>query len=307
MVVDDSRSRDGSGRRGGEVARASERPLDGIEEWLHRRGRRWLRRAPTSTLRTRRGQGLLGRLDRAGAAVARGGDRRSRQRDRGSLRCRLHGGAIVGRRDSPAGTARVGFATPSPSRRSAPRAQPVRRGELGRVARHRSGRVSDGLSCCREADRRLPRLRLAHAVASSHIVLTSPSGVPTSSVAGRRAIGEENALTISARPGRRSPSGGEAAEWASARDSQAIELAGCIATAARDLVRFPGVRDGVSPILGRATTSPPHLTISGARPSAHARLHGNGVGQPTRGEILARLAPPPRRADRIGLVEPGGS
>ena len=212
------------------VARASERPLDGIEEWCARRGstpgsgvlRRsmWRPRRHRSAPRTTRSPPAP-RSAHGGARPDLG------RRARGSLLCRLpRRGDRAALRDRPAGTARARAPRRRrPRRRSAPRAQPVRRVTSDASLRRRRADASAPDRSCWQPGARPPASPASGSrTPSPRATSCSPSPSRTSlpSSAGRaasRSATAKRSCTTCARPATAaSPSAGVAAGWASARD-----------------------------------------------------------------------------------------
>jgi len=307
------------------VARASERPLDGIEAWCEREGvDAWFRRAPTLYVATSAAQ--LGSSDDAIAACAAVGapdEIRPISADELETRCAagFHGGAIV-RLSATVQPARLALGLRDAVVRAGVRlhehTSARRIPSAGAVVTER-GRVRAGtiVIAAGSATVGFPGFRLAHAVASSHIVLTEPVPEVLDELGwtGGEPIGDGRTLLHylrTTRDGRIAFGWGGGRMGFGARRLDRLELDRVVvATAARDLVRFfPALR-------GRRLThawggpidvSPTHLPIFGSRGRVHFGFGftGNGVG-PTYlgGEILARLALDRRdELTRLGLVEP---
>ena len=292
------------------VARASERPLDGIEEWCAREGvDAWFRRAPTLYVATSEAQ--VGSSDDAIAACAAvGAPEELRPISAAELAARcsagFHGGAIV-RRSATVQPARLALGLRDAVVRAGVRLHersPVRRvtSDASLLTAHGRVRAGSVVLAAGNSTAGFPGFRLAHAVASSHIVLTEPVPDVLAELGwtGGEPIGDGQTLLHylrTTRDGRIAFGWGGGRMGFGARPLKRLELdRDVIATAARDLVRFfPALR-------GRRLThawggpidvSPTHLPIFGSRGRVHHGFGftGNGVGPAyLGGEILARLA-----------------
>ena len=308
-----------------DVARASERPLDGIEAWCAREGvDAWFRRAPTLYVATADAQ--VDSSDEAIAACADvGAPEEIRLLSAAELAARcdagFHGGAIV-RTSATVQPARLALGLRDAVVRTGVRLHersPVRRVRSDGSLVTARGRVRAGsvVLAAGSFTAGFPGFRLAHAVASSHIVLTEPVPEVLDELGwtGGEPIGDGRTLLHylrTTRDDRIAFGWGGGRMGFGARPLQRLELdRGVVAAAARHLVEFfPALR-------GRRLThawggpidvSPIHVPIFGSRGRVHHGFGftGNGVG-PTYlgGEILARLALDRRDAlTRLGLVEP---
>ncbi len=307
------------------VARASERPLEGIEAWCEsEKVDAWFRRAPTLYVATVEAQ--LGSFDDAIAACAAVGapeEIRPASADELASRCAagFHGGAIV-RTSATVQPARLALGLRAAILRAGVRLHersPVRGLTSGPTVATDRGRVRAGavVLATGSATVGFPGFRLAHAVASSHMVVTEPVPDVLDELGwtGGEPIGDGRTLLHylrTTRDGRIAFGWGGGKMGFGARRLGRLELdRDVVATAARDLRRFfPALR-------GRRIThawggpidvSPTHLPIFGSRGRIHHGFGftGNGVG-PTYlgGEILARLALDRRdELTRLGLVDP---
>jgi glycine/D-amino acid oxidase-like deaminating enzyme len=308
-----------------EVARASERGVRGIGAWCESQGvDAWYRAAPTLYVATVEAQ-LGGSGDAIEACAAVGAPEEVQPISAAELRERCNagflGGAIL--RTS---------ATVHPARLSLGlRARALDAGirlfehtevtglSAEPVAATRSGRVHAGAAvlAVNSATASFPGFRLAHAVASSHMVVTEPvpDVIEELGWTGGEPIGDGRTLLHylrTTRDGRIAFGWGGGRMGFGGRRLRRLEVdPDAVRTAAEDLVRFfPRLR-------GRRIThawggpidvSPTHLPIFGSRGRVHHGFGftGNGVGPAfLGGEILARLALDRRdELTRLALVDP---
>jgi glycine/D-amino acid oxidase-like deaminating enzyme len=308
-----------------EVVRASERGVHGIGEWCDGEGvDAWYRAAPTLYVATSEAQ--LGSFDDAiEACAAVGAAEEIRPIDAAELdgRCAAGflGGAIVrtsatvqpahlalGLRDRVL-AAGVRLHERTPVQRLSPQATFITpRGHV---------RAGAAVLAVNSATAGFPGFRLAHAVASSHMVLTEPVPEVLEELGwtGGEPIADGRTLLHylrTTRDGRIAFGWGGGRMGVGARRLARLEVDPKAArTAGGDLVRFfPQLR-------GRRLThawggpidvSPTHLPIFGSRGRVHHGFGftGNGVGPSyLGGEILARLALDRRdELTRLAIVDP---
>ena len=307
------------------VARASERGVLGIAEWCEGGGvDAWYRAAPTLVVATREAQ-LGASADAIEACAALGAPEEVRPISGDELRARCDadflGGAIL-RTSATVHPARLALGLRAKAVEAGIRLHertPVRRLGADAVAVTPRGRVraAAAVLAVNSATAGFPGFRLAHAVASSHIVLTEPvpDVIEELGWTGGEPIADGRTLLHylrTTRDGRiafgwgggRMGFGGRRPGWLEV-DPKAVR------TARDDLVRFfPQLR-------GRRVThawggpidvSPTHLPIFGSSRRTHHGFGftGNGVGPAyLGGEILARLALDRRdELTRLALVDP---
>ena len=308
-----------------DVVRASERGVHGIGEWCERAGvDAWYRAAPTLVVATSEAQ-LDASDDAIEACEALGAPEEIRHVTADELRARCDagflGGAIL--RTS---------ATVQPARLAVGlRAKVVEAGvrlyERTQVRRLRAdavvvtprGRVRAGAAvlAANSATAGFPGFRLAHAVASSHVVLTEPVPDVLEELGwtGGEPIADGRTLLHylrTTRDGRIAFGWGGGRMGFGGRRLGRLDVdPGAARTARDDLLRFfPQLR-------GRRIThawggpidvSPTHLPVFGSRGRVHHGFGftGNGVGPSyLGGEILARLALDRRdHLTRLALVDP---
>jgi glycine/D-amino acid oxidase-like deaminating enzyme len=309
------------GERALEVARASERGVHGIGEWCEREGvDAWYRPAPTLVVATSPAQ-LGASSDAIEACSALGAPDEVRALGEDELRERCDagflGGALI-RTSATVHPARLALGLRAKVMEAGVRLHErtaVRRLTRDAVAATRSGRVRAGhaVLAVNSATGGFPGLRLAHAVASSHMVITEPvpDVIEELGWTGGEPIADGRTLLHylrTTRDGRIAFGWGGGRMGFGARRLARLELdPRAAATARADLLRF------FPQLAGRRVThawggpidvSPTHLPIFGSR----GRLHhgfgftGNGVGPSyLGGEILARLALD-RRDELTGLA-----
>jgi glycine/D-amino acid oxidase-like deaminating enzyme len=307
------------------VARASERGVSGIGEWCASAGvDAWYRAAPTLYVATTEAQ--LDAFDDATAACAAlGVPEEVRPIGAGELRGRcdagFHGGVIL-RTSATVHPARLSLGLRAKVLEAGVRVHErtaVRRleGDATAVTSHGRIRAGAAVLAVNSATVGFPGFRLAHAVASSHMVVTEPvpDVIEELGWTGGEPIADGRTLLHYLRTTR---DGRIAFGWGGGRMGFAgrrlgrLEVdAAVVRQAAADLVRFfPQLR-------GRRIThawggpidvSPTHLPIFGSRGRVHHGygFTGNGVGPSyLGGEILARLALDRRdELTRLALVEP---
>ena len=307
-----------------EVARASERGVRGIGEWCGREGvDAWYRAAPTLVVATSEAQ-LDASADAIEACAAVGaaeevlpitGDELRKRCDAGFL-----GGAIV-RTSATVHPARLALGLRARTLDAGVRLHertPVRRLGADAIAVTPRGRVRAGavVLAVNSATAGFPGFRLAHAVASSHIVVTEPvpDVIEELGWTGGEPIADGRTLLHYLRTTR---DGRIAFGWGGGRMGFGARRLGrlevdphAVRTARDDLLRFfPQLR-------GRRIThawggpidvSPTHLPIFGSRGRVHHGFGftGNGAGPAyLGGEILARLALDRRdELTRLALVD----
>jgi glycine/D-amino acid oxidase-like deaminating enzyme len=308
-----------------EVARASERGVHGIGEWCERQGvDAWYRAAPTLVVATTERQ--LGSSDDAiEACAALGAPDEVRPIGAADLRERCDagflGGAIL-RTSATVHPARLSLGLRGKALEAGVRLYertPVSRLTSGAVAVTAGGRVRAGAAvlAVNSATVGFRGFRLAHAVASSHMVITEPvpEVIEELGWTGGEPIADGRTLLHylrTTRDGRIAFGWGGGRMGFAARRAPRLEVDGDAARTARnDLLRlFPQLR-------GRRIThawggpidvSPTHLPIFGSRGRVHHGFGftGNGVGPAyLGGEILARIALDRRdELTRLALVDP---
>jgi glycine/D-amino acid oxidase-like deaminating enzyme len=314
------------GVRALEVARASERGVRGIGAWCeHEEVDAWYRAAPTLYVATSEPQ-LESPDEAIDACVALGAPDEVRPITADELRRRCDAGFLGGtilRTSATVHPGRLALGLRARALSAGVRLHertPVRRLSRAAVATTATGavRARAAVLAVNSATAAFPGFRLAHAVASSHMVVTEPvpdvieelgwtGGEP---IADRRTLLHYLRTT---RDGRIAFGWGGGRVGFGARRLARLDVDPDAArTAHDDLLRFfPQLR-------GRRIThawggpidvSPTHLPIFGSRGRVHHGygFTGNGVGPSyLGGEILARLALD-RRDDltRLALVEPG--
>ncbi len=308
-----------------DVARASERGVLGIGEWCEREGvDAWFRAAPTLYVATSEAQ-LGASADASEACAALGAPEEVRPISGDELRARCDagflGGAIL-RTSATVHPARLALGLRGKALESGVRLHErthVRRLGADAVAVTPRGRVraSAAVLAVNSATAGFPGFRLAHAVASSHIVLTEPVPDVLEELGwtGGEPIADGRTLLHylrTTRDGRIAFGwGGGRMGFASRRAARLEVDPNAARTARDDLLRFfPQLR-------GRRVThawggpidvSPTHLPIFGSRGLIHHGFGftGNGVGPAyLGGEILARLALDRRdELTRLALVDP---
>ena len=308
-----------------DVVRASERGVHGIGEWCEREGiDAWYRAAPTLVVATSEAQ-LDASDDAIEACEALGAPEEIRHVTADELRARCDagflGGAIL-RTSATVQPARLAVGLRAKVVEAGVRLHertPVRRLGVDAVAVTPRGRVraSAAVLAVNSATAGFPGFRLAHAVASSHIVLTEPVPDVLEELGwtGGEPIADGRTLLHYLRTTR---DGRIAFGWGGGRMGFGAHRLGRLdvdpgaaRTARDDLLRFfPQLR-------GRRIThawggpidvSPTHLPVFGSRGRVHHGFGftGNGVGPSyLGGEVLARLALD-RRDDltRLALVNP---
>ena len=308
-----------------EVARASERGVRGIGEWCEREGvDAWYRAAPTLYVATSEAQ--LGGSDEAIAACAAvgaadeiqpiGANELRERCDAGFL-----GGAIV-RTSATVHPARLALGLRARVLAAGVRLHErteVRRLSSDGSATTSSGRVRGGAAvlAVNSQTARFHGFRLAHAVASSHMVITEPvpDVIEELGWTGGEAIADGRTLLHylrTTRDGRIAFGWGGGRMGFGARRLERLELdPGVVRSAAADLVRFFPALQGrriTHAWGGPIDVSPTHLPIFGSRHRVHHGygFTGNGVGPSyLGGEILARLALDRRdELTRLALVDP---
>jgi len=313
------------GERALDVARASERGVHGIGEWCEREGvDAWYRAAPTLYVATSEAQ--LGHFDDAiEAATALGVPEEVRRIGAEELRARCDagflGGAIL-RTSATVHPARLALGLRAKVIEKGARLHehtPVTRLAPDAVATTPHGRVRarQAVLAVNSATGGFPGFRLAHAVASSHMVMTEPvpDVIEGLGWSGGEPIADGRTLLHylrTTRDGRIAFGWGGGRMGFGARRLDRLEVDPDAAHTARgDLLRFfPQLR-------GRRIThawggpidvSPTHLPIFGSRGRVHHGFGftGNGVGPAyLGGEILARLALDRRdELTRLALVDP---
>ena len=308
-----------------DVVRASERGVHGIGEWCERVGvDAWYRAAPTLVVATSEAQ-----LDASEHAIeaceALGAPEEIRRLKADELRARCDagflGGAIL-RTSATVQPARLAVGLRAKVVEAGVRLHertPVRRLGVDAVAVTPRGRVraSAAVLAVNSATAGFPGFRLAHAVASSHIVLTEPVPDVLEELGwtGGEPIADGRTLLHylrTTRDGRIAFGWGGGRMGFGARRLGRLDVdPGAARTARDDLLRFfPQLR-------GRRIThawggpidvSPTHLPVFGSRGRVHHGFGftGNGVGPSyLGGEILARLALDRRdHLTRLALVDP---
>jgi glycine/D-amino acid oxidase-like deaminating enzyme len=307
------------------VVRASERGVHGIGEWCERAGvDAWYRAAPTLLVATSEAQ-LDATRDGVGACAAVGAPDEIRPLEADELRERCDagflGGALI-RTSATVHPARLVLGLRAKALAAGIRLYertPVRR--LGRdgTATTPSGRVRAGnaVLAVNSATAGFSGFRLAHAVASSHLVITEPVPDVLEELGWTGGEPIADGLTLlhylrTTRDGRIAFGWGGGRLGFGARRRRRLEVDPAAAKTAREaLLRF------FPQLAGRRVThawggpidvSPTHLPIFGSRGRVHHGFGftGNGVG-PTYlgGEILARLALDRRdELTSLALVDP---
>jgi glycine/D-amino acid oxidase-like deaminating enzyme len=308
-----------------EVARASERGVRRIGEWCEREGvDAWYREAPTLYVATSEAQ--IGSSDAAIAACAAvGAPEEMSPIGAAELRERCDAGFLAGtilRTSATVQPARLALGLRDRALAAGVRLHeqtPVRRLSSRATAMTPRGRVLAGAAvlAVNSATAAFPGFRLAHAVASSHMVLTEPVPDVLEELGwtGGEPIADGRTLLHylrTTRDGRIAFGWGGGRMGFGARRLARLEVDPDVAGTARDsLLRFfPQLR-------GRRIThawggpidvSPTHLPIFGSRGRVHHGFGftGNGVGPSyLGGEILARLALDRRdELTRLALVDP---
>ena len=307
------------------VVRASERGVHGIGEWCERVGvDAWYRAAPTLVVATSEAQ-----LDASEHAIeaceALGAPEEIRHLKADELRARCDGGFLGGailRTSATVQPARLAVGLRAKVVEAGVRLHertPVRRLRADAVVVTPRGRVRAGAAvlAVNSATAGFPGFRLAHAVASSHIVLTEPVPDVLEELGwtGGEPIADGRTLLHylrTTRDGRIAFGWGGGRMGFGARRLGRLDVdPGAARTARDDLLRFfPQLR-------GRRIThawggpidvSPTHLPVFGGRGRVHHGFGftGNGVGPSyLGGEILARLALDRRdHLTRLALVDP---
>ena len=308
-----------------EVARASERGVHGIGEWCERHGvDAWYRAAPTLVVATTEAQ--LGSSDDAvEACAALGVPDEVRPIGAAELRERCDagflGGAIL-RTSATVHPARLSLGLRAKALEAGIRLYertPVWRLTADAVAVTSRGRVRAGAAvlAVNSATVGFRGFRLAHAVASSHIVITEPvpDVIEQLGWTGGEPIADGRTLLHylrTTRDGRIAFGWGGGRMGFAARRGRRLEVdPDAVRTARKDLLRFfPRLRGrGITHAWGGPIdVSPTHLPIFGSRGRVHHGFGftGNGVGPAyLGGEILARLALDRRdELTRLALVDP---
>lgn len=313
------------GERALAVARASERGVHGIGEWCEREGvDAWYRAAPTLYVATSEAQ--LGHFDDAiEAAAALGASEEVRAIGAVELRERCNagflGGAIL-RTSATVHPARLVLGLRAKAIEAGVRVYertPVTRLTRDAVATTPRGDIRAGaavlaVNCATAA---FPGFRLAHAVASSHMVITEPVPDVLEELGwtGGEPIADGRTLLHylrTTRDGRIAFGWGGGRMGFGARRLGRLEVdAAAVHTARDDLLRFfPALRGRriAHAWGGPIDVSPTHVPIFGSRGRVHHGFGftGNGVGPAyLGGEILARLALDRRdELTRLALVDP---
>jgi glycine/D-amino acid oxidase-like deaminating enzyme len=307
------------------VARASERGVHGIGEWCERVGvDAWYRAAPTRYVATSEAQ-LGASDDTIEACAALGVPDEARPIGADDLRDRCAagflGGAIL-RTSATVHPARLALGLRAKAIAAGVRLHEhtaVRRLSADAVAVTGRGRVRAGAAvlAVNSATVGFPGFRLAHAVASSHMVVTEPVPDVLEELGwtGGEPIADGRTLLHymrTTRDGRIAFGWGGGRMGLGARRLARLEVDPAVTRTARDdLLRFfPQLR-------GRRVThawggpidvSPTHLPIFASRGRVHHGFGftGNGVGPSyLGGELLARLALDRRdHLTRLAIVEP---
>jgi glycine/D-amino acid oxidase-like deaminating enzyme len=308
-----------------EVARASERGVRGIGEWCESEDvDAWYRPAPTLYVATSEAQ--LGSFEHAIAACAAlGAPEEVRAASAEDLRSHCNagflGGAIV-RTSATVQPARLALGL---------RARALDAGVrlFERTAVHRltaeavattpggSVRAGSAVLAVNSATADFPGFRLAHAVASSHMVVTEPvpEVIDELGWTGGEPIADGRTLlhyTRTTRDGRIAFGWGGGRMGFGGRRLSRLEVdLDAVRTARKDLHRFfPQLRwrRATHAWGGPIDVSPTHLPIFGSRGRVHHGFGftGNGVGPSyLGGEILARLVLDRRdELTRLAIVEP---
>ncbi len=307
------------------VARASERGVHGIGEWCRREEvDAWYRAAPTLVVATSEAQ-LAASTDAIDACAALGAAEEFRPMTRDELRAHCDAGFLGGtilRTSATVHPARLALGLRAELLEAGVRLHertPVRRLGADGVATTPRGRVraDAAVLAVNSATAGFAGFRLAHAVASSHIVLTEPVPDVLEQLGwtGGEPIADGRTLLHYLRT---THDGRIAFGWGGGRMGFGGRRLGrlevdrdAVRTAREDLLRFfPQLR-------GRRVThawggpidvSPTHLPVFGSRARVHHGFGftGNGVGPAyLGGEILARLALDRRdELTRLALVDP---
>ena len=308
-----------------DVARASERGVAGIGAWCREHGvDAWFHPAPTLIVATSNAQ-LEASRGAVEACAALGARDEIRAASAAELRSRcdagLLGGALV-RTSATVHPARLALGLRARALEAGGRLyerSPVRGLTQSATATARRGRVRAGQAvlAVNSATAGFPGFRLAHAVASSHMVVTEPVPDVLEELGwtGGEPIADGRTLLHymrTTRDGRIAFGWGGGRMGFGARRLGRLEVDAAAARTARaDLLRF------FPQLAGRRIThawggpidvSPTHLPIFGSRGRVHHGFGftGNGVGPSyLGGEILARLALDRRdELTRLALVEP---
>jgi glycine/D-amino acid oxidase-like deaminating enzyme len=308
-----------------DVARASERGVHGIGSWCEQAGvDAWFRPAPTLDVATSEAQ-LESFADAIEACASLGVPEEVQPIDADALQARCDagflGGAIL-RTSATVHPARLALGLRAKALDAGVRLHertPVRRLGGDAVATTPGGRVHAGAAVLAVNSRTagFRGFRLAHAVASSHIVLTEPvpDVIDGLGWTGGEPIADGRTLLHYLRTTR---DGWIAFGWGGgrmgfgARPLGRLEVDPAAARTARaDLLRFfPQLRGRLITHAwgGPIDVSPTHLPIFGSRGCVHHGFGftGNGVGPSyLGGEILARLALDRRdELTRLALVDP---
>jgi glycine/D-amino acid oxidase-like deaminating enzyme len=307
------------------VARASERGVHGIGEWSARHGvDAWFRPAPTLVVATTEAQ-LDAPREAVDACAALGVPDEIRAVGADALRERCDAGflgAAVIRTSATVHPARLALGLRAKVIEAGVRLHehtPVRR--LGRDATatvpRGHVRANHAVLAVNSATASFPGFRLAHAVASSHMVITEPvpDVIDELGWTGGEPIADGRTLLHylrTTRDGRIAFGWGGGRMGFGARRLARLETdADAARTARTDLLRF------FPQLAGRRVThawggpidvSPTHLPIFGSRGAVHHGFGftGNGVGPSyLGGEILARLALDRRdELTRLAVVDP---
>ena len=308
-----------------DVVRASERGVHGIGEWCERVGvDAWYRAAPTLVVATSEAQ-----LDASEHAIeaceALAAPEEIRRLKADELRARCDagflGGAIL-RTSATVQPARLAVGLRAKVVEAGVRLHertPVRRLRTDAVVVTPRGRVRAGAAvlAVNSATAGFPGFRLAHAVASSHIVLTEPVPDVLEELGwtGGEPIADGRTLLHYVRTTR---DGRIAFGWGGGRMGFGARRLGRLdidpeaaRTARDDLLRFFPQLHGrriTHAWGGPIDVSPTHLPVFGSRGRVHHGFGftGNGVGPSyLGGEILARLALDRRdHLTRLALVDP---
>jgi glycine/D-amino acid oxidase-like deaminating enzyme len=308
-----------------DVVRASERGVHGIGDWCEREGvDAWYRTAPALVVATSEAQ-LDASDDAIEACEALGTPEEIRRATAAELQARCDagflGGAIL-RTSATVQPARLALGLRAKVVEAGVRLHertPVRRLGADAVAVTRRGRVRAGTAvlAVNSATAGFPGFRLAHAVASSHIVLTEPVPDVLEELGwtGGEPIADGRTLLHylrTTRDGRIAFGWGGGRMGFGAHRSGRLEVDPDAARTARDdLLRFfPQLRGRrlAHAWGGPIDVSPTHLPIFGSRGRVHHGFGftGNGVGPSyLGGEILARLALDRRdELTRLAIVDP---
>ena len=308
-----------------DVVRASERGVHGIGEWCERAGvDAWYRAAPTLVVATSEAQ-----LDASEHAIeaceALGAPEEIRHLKADELRARCDGGFLGGailRTSATVQPARLAVGLRAKVVEAGVRLHertPVRRLRADAVVVTPRGRVRAGAAvlAVNSATAGFPGFRLAHAVASSHIVLTEPVPDVLEELGwtGGEPIADGRTLLHylrTTRDGRIAFGWGGGRMGFGARRLGRLDVdPGAARTARDDLLRFFPQLHGrriTHAWGGPIDVSPTHLPVFGGRGRVHHGFGftGNGVGPSyLGGEILARLALDRRdHLTRLALVDP---